>query len=412
MKKKYISRILTIFLVLSVTLSLVMPAADMSAYAASGSAEAAPATDVPAAPAASAKAVTTITGYPTVLNAARSKAAVISATITPANGGRLVKLQRFNHATGKWYTKMREYVDGPQNATVSFSIPKGNRQRTTSVWRIYVNETETAAAAASENITLTSRNIKSYNLSAKAACIYRVDGNGTGTLVYSKYANTKRAQASTTKLMTAVLLMESGKIKTKTTISKHAASTPWGSGRLSAGDIYKTKDLLYAMMLPSANDAATAVAEKVGGSEDAFVALMNTKAQLMGMQSTHFCNPHGLDANGHYTTATELAALTAYAYTFPEIRKCWVTKTKTIKNLKTKKKWVLWSTDSLIGYISNFLGGKTGTEDNAGCCFTGVYEFNGSTYVTVVLGSRNGITRWADTKKLHSYISTYAATQY
>ena len=412
MNHNYISRILIIFLVIAVTLSLVMPAADVSVYAASGSTGASTAADVPAAPAAPSKAVTTIAGYPTTLNVARSKAAVISAMITPASGGRLVKLQRYNQSTGKWYTKMRMYVDEPQSATVSFSIPKENRQRTTSTWRLYVNETETATSAVSANITLTSRNIKSYNLSAKTACIYRIDANGEGTLVYSKYANTKRAQASTTKLMTAVLLMESGKLKTKTTISKHAASTPWGSGRLKAGDIYKTHDLLYAMMLPSANDAATAVAEKVGGNEAAFVAMMNTKAQTMGMQSTHFCNPHGLDANGHYTTATELAMLTAYAYTFPEIRKCWVTKTKTIKNLKTKKKWVLWSTNSILGYISNFLGGKTGTEDNAGCCFTGVYEFNGSTYVTVVLGSRNGLTRWADTKKLHTYIRTYAATQY
>ncbi len=403
-------------------MSLVMPSAGLSAYAASSGRAATPAVSAQAAAApteadegsdeASAKAPSAFSDYPLTLNAARSKEVKISATISPAGDGRLVKLQRYNHEKKKWYTKERMYVTGEPDASVSFSIRSTNRQRTTSTWRLYSPATETAEAAKSDNITLTTRNIKSYKLSAKAACIYRIDGDGQGTLVYTKNSTTKRAQASTTKLMTAVLLMESGLLDSKTKISKHAAATPWGSGRLAAGDTYKTHDLLYAMMLPSANDAATAVAEKVGGSEKAFVAKMNDKAKEMGMKKTHFCNPHGLDADGHYTTAKELAMLTAYAYTFPEIRECWATQHKTIKSLKNKKKWTLWSTNSIFGYVSNFLGGKTGTEDNAGCCFTGVYEYNGSTYVTVVLGSGYGFSRWTDTKKLHNYIKKYAATEY
>ena len=399
-KTHTLSRILIIFLALAVTLSLVTPSAELSAFAASNSSD------------TSALAITTISGYPETINVARSKKAVINAVITPANGGRLVKLQRFNHNKNKWYTKERIYVADGSSSPVSFSIQSKNRQRTNSVWRLYAPATETAQAAVSSNITVTTRNIKSYSLSAKAACIYRIDGDGAGTLVYTKNSTTKRAQASTTKLMTAVLLIESGLLGKKTTISKHAASTPWGSGRLSAGDIFKTSDLLYAMLLPSYNDAATAVAEAVSGSEEAFVALMNEKAKALGMTNTNFCNPHGLDANGSYTTAKELAMLTAYAYTFPEIRKCWSTSYKKIKNYKTKKKFTVWSTNSIIGYVSNFLGGKTGTEDKAGCCFAGAYEYNGSVYVTVVLGSGGGFSRWADTKKLHSYIKKYAATQY
>lgn len=125
-----------------------------------------------------------------------------------------------------------------------------------------------------------------------------------------------------------------------------------------------------------------------------------------------FRNPNGLDADVHYTTAKELAMLTAYAYTFPEIRECWKTSSKTIQSLKYGKKWTVWSNDSILGYISNFLGGKTGTEDNAGCCFTGAYEYKGSVYITVVLGSGYGVSRWTDTKKLHKYITKYAATKY
>ena len=404
MRIKHItSRLLAVVLALFVALAFAVPSSEMTVYAASKTSS---------ATAGQSRAVTTVSGYPETLNAARSKSAKISAVVTPATGGRLIKLQRFNHEKNLWYTKDRIYVPDGQSANVSFSIPSKNRQRTSSVWRIYAPATENAQAGVSKNITVTSRNIKSLKLSAKAACIYRIDDDGEGTLIYTKNSNTKRAQASTTKLMTAVLLMESGKLDTKTTISKHAASTPWGSGRLKKGDIYKTSDLLYAMLLPSYNDAATAVAEKVGGTEAKFVAKMNAKARELGLKKTQFCNPHGLDADGHYTTAKELAMLTAYAYTFPEIRDCWGTQYKTIKNLKTGKKMTVWSSNSIFGYVSNFLGGKTGTEDNAGCCFTGVYEYNGSVYVTVVLGSGYGFARWADTKKLHNYITKYASTSY
>ena len=231
-------------------------------------------------------------------------------------------------------------------------------------------------------------------------------------MIYSKNSSTQLAQASTTKLMTAVLLMESGLIDSTTMVSAHAAATPYGSGHMAVGDIYNTRDLLYAMLLPSSNDAATAVAERVGGTEGAFVNMMNAKAYKLGLTRTHFCNPHGLDADGHYTTAKELAILTAYAYTFPEIRDCWATQYKSIRSLEKGRRWHLWSTNAIFGYISNFLGGKTGTEDNAGCCFTGVYTFNGDTYVTVVLGSGYGFSRWSDTKRLHGYIQDYAQSHY
>ncbi len=361
----------------------------------------------------SSKAVTEITGYPAVINKTYKKTVKFSATVSPAKGGRKVKLQRYNSATDSWTTVKTVTTKSAKSAKVSFTIPKKQRKKTTSVWRLYVPSTKKAEEAVSDNITVTTRNLKSYKLSAKAACIYRIDGNGTGTLIYTKNSDTKRAQASTTKLMTAVLLLESGLLETTTTVSSHAAATPWSAGKMKKGDVYSTHDLLYAMLLPSANDAATAVAERVGGTEANFVAMMNAKANSMGWNKTHFCNPHGLDANGHYTTAVELAKLTAYAYSFPEIRECWATKSKTIRSLNgKKKKWTLWTTNSIFSYISNFLGGKTGTEDNAGCCFTGVYTYGGSTYVTVVLGSGYGFSRWADTKKLHTYINKYAAGKY
>ena len=297
-------------------------------------------------------------------------------------------------------------------AHVTFIVPKEERQKTTSIWRIYVPAAKKVPAVSSDRITVITRNLEDLSISARTACIYRIDSKSNGTTIYSMNGNDEVAQASTTKLMTAILLLESGLIDSTTRISSHAAATPWGSGRLAAGDVYSNRDLLYAMLLPSSNDAATAIAERVGGSEAAFVGMMNDKAGEMGFTRTHFRNPHGLDADGHYTTARELAKLTAYAYNFPEIRDCWATQCKTITSLERKRSWTLWSTNAIFNYVKNFLGGKTGTESNAGCCFTGIYTYGGSTYVTVVLGSGYGFSRWRATKKLHRYIQDHAATGY
>ena len=359
--------------------------------------------------------LTTVTVKSTKINKRLNQKAVIKASITPVSGERTVKLQRYNTSKSKWSTiSTVTAVDesGSGQAELSFEVPAEKRKKTTSKWRVYVPKTDDYASAKSKTVRIITRNLKSISLSAKAACIYRVDGKGRGTMIYTKNSNTERAQASTTKLMTAILAIDSGKLGKNTTVSEHAAATPWGSGKMKAGDKFKNKDLMYAMLMPSSNDAATAVAEMVSGSESKFVKKMNSKAKKLGLTHTQFRNPHGLDADGHYTTAAELAELTAEAYTYPLISKIWNTKVKTIKSLKYKVSWTLWTTNAIFGYDSNFKGGKTGTEDNAGCCFAGAYELNGVTYITVVLGSGYGFSRWLDTKKLHSYIKSYAESSY
>ena len=386
------------------------PAGGTGVYAASGKAA-----SKTTAEAASQPTETVISGYSTKINKRLNQEVVIKADISPADEKRTVKLQRYDTEASKWITmsKLKVISDSDDgHAEVSFDVPAENRDRTTSLWRIYVKKTDKAASAKSKAIKLTTRNLSKLGLSAKAACVYRVDGNGRGTLIYTKNSTDERAQASTTKLMTAILAIDSGKLGKKTTISKYAASTPWGSGKLKAGDKYYNTDLMYAMLMPSANDAATAMAEAVSGTEAEFVESMNSRAKSMGLKHTHFCNPHGLDADGHYTTAKELAMLTAEAYTYPLVSEIWNTKVKTITSLKYKRSWTLWTTNAIFGYDSNFKGGKTGTEDNAGCCFAGAYELNGVTYITVVLGSGYGVTRWLDTKKLHSYIKSYAETAF
>lgn len=448
-KKVYIlSKAASVLTALALCLSLVFPAASVDAYAVTGgNTDTGRSSNAYAAAGSTANtadtgeqaalyqndtsaalvtavtpAETVISNYKTSENKRNNEVLNIDADITPANG-REVQLQRFNSTENIWDTietiSCGDSITGDSTGDsagdashVCFTVPQEERLKTTSVWRLFVPATETASEAYSDNINVITRNIEKLSLSARTACVYRIDQDGSGTMIYSKNSYKEVAQASTTKLMTAILLLESGKIDSTTKISAHAASTPWGSGRLAAGDVYNTRDLMYAMLLPSSNDAATAIAEKVGGSEAGFVKKMNAKAESLGFVRTHFRNPHGLDADGHYTTALELAKLTAYAYTFPEIRDCWATRCKTIKSLKKGRRWTLWSSNAIFSYVSNFLGGKTGTEENAGCCFTGVYTYEGSTYVTVVLGSGYGFARWSDTKKLHKYIQNYAASVY
>ncbi len=427
MKTSLLKRAAAVLFTAALILSLSLPMAGMDAYAAAGSTSSAVTSDTgtetssdadkPAAvdTAELQSAETSINVYKTKFNRHRDSKLEIEADITSADG-REVHLQRYDSDNKSWKTILKATAEaGEDDSTVShvsFTVPSKERAKTTSLWRIYVPKTETAPEAASEEITVITRNLDDLDMSARAACIYRIDSKGQGTMIYSSNSFKEYAQASTTKLMTAVLLLEKGSLSSSTRISQHAASTPYASGRLAAGDVYSNRDLLYAMLLPSSNDAATAVAESVGGSEAGFVSMMNNKAKELGFTHTQFRNPHGLDAEGHYTTAYELAKLTAYAYTFPEIRECWATQCKTIKSLERGRSWTLWSTNAIFSYVKNFLGGKTGTESNAGCCFTGVYTCNGGTYVTVVLGSGYGFSRWSDTKKLHSYIEDYAGTRY
>ncbi len=357
-------------------------------------------------------AATSITGYPRKLNKSIGGAAKFSATISPADGGRTVRLQRYDTSAGKWVTIKKKVTDDAASAKVAFSIAARYRDRTTSRWRLYVNSSDTAGSALSREITITTLNLEKVSLSARTACIYCFDYDGKGTFLYNQAMNKRRPQASTTKMMTSVLLMESGKIGTVTKISKHAANTPYSNGHLAKGDKYYSKDLMYAMMLPSANDAATAVAEKVRGSESSFVSMMNARAKEIGLKNTHYVNPHGLDADGHYSTAADVAKLTAYAFTFPEIADCMATKSKTIYCINRDKSWHLYTTNSIFGYIKNFFGGKTGTTGNAGYCFAGVYKYKKKLYVTVVMGCGSESARWSDTKKLHKYIKKYAAGTY
>ena len=145
---------------------------------------------------------------------------------------------------------------------------------------------------------------------AKAAALIDVE---SGRLLYSKDGDTPMRIASLTKIMTAIVAIEHGKLSDKVKTSNRAFAKEGSSIYLKLGEEMSLQNMLYGLMLLSGNDAATSIAEHVGGSEEGFVHVMNEKARMLGLTNSQFMNPHGLDQEGHYSSANDLAKLTAYA---------------------------------------------------------------------------------------------------
>lgn len=143
----------------------------------------------------------------------------------------------------------------------------------------------------------------------------------TGDVLFEKKAHERKEIASITKIMTAIIAIESGQLDEKATASRRAVYTEGSSIYLEQGEKMSVEDLLYGLMLRSGNDAAVTLAEHIGGSVEGFVHLMNEKAKWLGMDNTHFTNPHGLNAEEHYSTAYDMAILMKYAMDNPDFRK-------------------------------------------------------------------------------------------
>lgn len=195
------------------------------------------------------------------------------------------------------------------------------------------------------------------SVSAKAAILYEPN---TGTVLYEKDADSRRLIASTTKIMTALVVLENCDLQEKVEIKSSSAGIEGSTMYLKAGERYTVEQLLYGMMLASGNDAAAALACHVSGSIESFAELMNDKCRELSLENTHFANPHGLDAEEHYSSARDLAYLTAEAMKNEEFRKIFSTRSYTVKNITfTNHNKLLTSCDGCIG-------GKTGYTDAAG----------------------------------------------
>ena len=191
--------------------------------------------------------------------------------------------------------------------------------------------------------------------------------------------------ASTTKIMTTIVILEKADLNETVTVSAKAGGTGGSRLGLKRGDKASVRDLLYGLMLRSGNDAAVALAEHVGGSVKGFAELMNEKAIELGLTNTHFVTPHGLDDANHYTTALELAKLTDYAMDNETFAKIVGTKSTTIYINNQSRQ--INNTNELLGVLNGVVGVKTGFTNNAGRCLVTETKRNNMDIITIVLGA-------------------------
>lgn len=236
------------------------------------------------------------------------------------------------------------------------------------------------------------------NTHARSAVVMEVN---SGRILYQKNMSEKLPMASTTKIMTTLVAVESDRLNEIVTVSKRASYVEGSSIYLKEGEKHSLEDLLYAIMLRSGNDAATAVAEHLGGSVENFAAIMNAKAREIGAYDTQFVNPHGLDAEGHYTTAYDLALITAYALKNEKFAEIVSTKKKTIKG-PPDVNWdrIMVNKNKMLWQFEGGDGVKTGFTKKSGRCLVSSATRNGMKLVTVVL---NCGPMWEDSSALLEY---------
>jgi len=232
-----------------------------------------------------------------------------------------------------------------------------------------------------------------FNISARAAVVMDV---ATGRVIISKNPDLRLPPASTTKVMTAILAIEKIQPAASVKVSRHASSMSPSKINLRAGDEISVDALLYSVLLKSANDAAAALAEGVGGTEDNFARLMTEKARAIGAVNTHFVNASGLPADNHYSTAYDLALILRYAMQNPRFVEISSTKFATL-NMGEKEKMLLRNHNRLLWMYDGAVAGKTGYTVAAKHCYVGEAGCNNTRLIVAMLGSNNP---WSDVRAL------------
>lgn len=230
---------------------------------------------------------------------------------------------------------------------------------------------------------------------------YAVYDRLSGRCIYGKDENKQTAMASTTKIMSAVIIVENCNLEDIVTVTAKAAGVGGSRLGLHTDDKISVNDLLYGLMLRSGNDAAVALAIHTAGSVEEFANLMNQKAEVLGLTNTHFVSPHGLDNSEHYTTAYELAKITDYALKNETIAKIVKTKTTTISINGNPMQ--ISNTNELLGNVEGVYGVKTGFTNNAGRCLVTSVKRGDMDLIIVVLGADTRKDRASDSMKLIEY---------
>ena len=248
-------------------------------------------------------------------------------------------------------------------------------------------------------------------LYAQSAVLMDAD---SGRVLFEKNGMEQRPMASTTKILTCILVLEKAGLGETAEVSRNAASQPKVHLGVRAGEKYYVQDLLYSLMLESHNDAAVILAEHVGGSLEGFAALMNEKAKEIGCADSHFITPNGLDAEdeegAHSTTAADLAKIMRYCITlspkkaeFLEITR---TSSRAFSDVEGKRSFSCVNHNAFLGMMDGALSGKTGFTGKAGYCYVGALTRDGKTFIVALLACgwpNNKTYKWKNTRKLMEY---------
>lgn len=238
---------------------------------------------------------------------------------------------------------------------------------------------------------------------AAEACI--LTDARTGEAIYENYADKRLPMASTTKIMTALVVLENAELDAEVTIPKEAAGIEGSSIYLAAGEVLTVRELLYGLLLESGNDSAAALAVHVGGNTENFVGMMNKKAEALGLCDTHFDNPHGLSSETHYTTARELAKITAYALENEIFSQIVSTDKYVIAERENCRARYFSNHNKLLRSLDICDGVKTGYTKDSGRCLVTSASYDESRFVAVTLNDRRD---WKD----HMEMLTFAANSF
>lgn len=241
--------------------------------------------------------------------------------------------------------------------------------------------------------------VKAAALSTSAKAAALVNGD-TGELIFGQNTNEHLPMASTTKIMTALLLCENGDLEREITVTEEMLKVEGSSMGLLAGDRVTLHDLLYGMLLASGNDAANVTAYTLGGSIDGFVQMMNTRAAELGLKDTRFETPSGLDGEQHYTTASDLAQLARYALQNKAFAEAAASKSAVLSYGNPPYKRMLSNHNKLLNSFEGAVGVKTGFTKKAGRCLVSAARRDGKYIVAVTLNDPND---WQDHKALLEY---------
>lgn len=227
---------------------------------------------------------------------------------------------------------------------------------------------------------------------------YGILVDAEGNILWARAKDERAAMASITKVMTAIVALENGNLDDVYTISPKAASVGESSAGLAAGQQVALRDLVAGLLVHSGNDASMAIAEGIAGGEAEFVQMMNDKAEQMGLENTHYQNPHGLDAENHYTSAEDISVVVRYAMQDPTFREIVSMDTCTLDLGGQERE--LMTTNALLATWDECIGVKTGFTNGAGQCLAAAANRDGVELYAIVLNSTDEVQRFIDAYKL------------